>query len=131
MAELALGARDLEPSGVDSEDVLHGAGFRQVAELSAGPVCVDVIDCIGGELGGFQAAVHRSGSPAALLVGSSDMPAVGGDAVTEQLGVDARAPAAGDLLRFEDQDASAFGQDETITVAVEGAAGACRIVVAG
>ena len=131
VAELALGAGDLEPLGVGAEDLLHGAGLGQVAERGAGAVGVDVVDGIGGELGVVEAELHGAGGAAAFLVGGGDVRAVGRHAVAEQLGVDPRPAAAGDLFGLEDQDAGPFGQDEAVAVAVERAAGAGRVVVAG
>ena len=41
------------------------------------------------------------------------------------------APCAGQVQPFEDDDARAFAHDETVPVGIEGAAGACRVLVAG
>ena len=83
VAELALGAGDLEPTGVGAEDLLHGAGLGQVAEHGAGAVGVDVVDGVGGEPGVVQAALHGADGAAAFLVGGGDVPAVGRHAVAQ------------------------------------------------
>ena len=124
MAELALGARDLELAGVAAEDLLHGSGLGQVAQWGAGAVGVDVVHGLGREPGVFEARVHRADGPAPFFVGRGDMPAVGRHAVAYELGVDLGAAAAGELFGLKDQDARAFGQDEPVAVTIEWPAGA-------
>ena len=80
MAELALGAGDLEPVGMGPEDLLHGEGLGQVAERGAGAVGVDVIDGIRGEPASSRqrfiarAAPRPSSSGAVMCQPSADMP---------------------------------------------------------
>ena len=64
------------------------------------------------------------------LSGCGDVAAVGAHAVAEHFGVDVGAAGLGVLQFLEHEHAGPFAQDEAVAVAVEGAAGARRVVVA-
>ena len=74
---------------------------------------------------------HRALGAFAVDAGRDDVVGVRAGAVAGELGEDAGAAALGVLQRFEDEDAGALGADEAVAVAVEGAAGLRRVVVAG
>ena len=73
-----------------------------------------------------------SGADAALPAGcgQGDVAGVGGRAVADDLGEDARAAPAGVLELLQDEDAGALGDDEAVTTLVERPARAFGIVVA-
>ena len=131
VAELALGARNLELLGVPAEDRFHRLGFGEIAQLGAGSVRVDVADRVGIATAVDQAHAHGSRRASAFLVGSGDVGAVGGHAVAENLGVNTSAASERDVFLFENQDAGSFGQDEAVAFFIERPAGALGFVVAG
>ena len=56
---------------------------------------------------------------------------IGAHAVADNFSEDVGVAAAGMFVLFEDDDAGAFADDETIALLVPGAAGLMRLVVAG
>src|SRR5438132_131773 len=59
-----------------------------------------------------------------------DVPGVAGDAAAHHLGEDAGAPSPGVFLRLHHDSAGALAEDEAVAVAIEGARGPRRLVVA-
>ena len=115
-------------SGI-AEQPLDGAELDLVAHGRRGAVRVDVVDLAGVDAGALQGGPHAPERAVAILGRGSDVIGVAGEAVADDLTVDACAACLGVLERLEHDDAGAFTHDEAIAVLVVGTRGLGGLVV--
>ncbi len=89
---------------------------------------VEIVDLVGIDAGAAQRLDHAAAR--AVHVGRSHMVSVGAHPEADKLGVDARAALPGTLIVLKHQHAGTLAHHEAVAVAVPGAAGGGRIVVA-
>ena len=113
-----------------AEYIANRARLDRVVQRGTGAVRADVVDVLRLQAGVAQRSPHRPRRALALRVRRGDVKGVCSAPAAEHLGVDPRAPRARLFERFEDADDRALAEDEAVAVAVEGARGARRLVVA-
>ena len=116
--------------GVFAQSDLDHPGLDLVTQRCRSSVGIDVIDFVGLYLRPLPIAAVMARawmSPAGF--GSADVVGVGAHAVAADLGVDPGAARTGPLHLLKNQDSRALAHDEAVAVAVEGTAGAFRLVV--
>mmetsp|Transcript_111172 Transcript_111172/g.354165 ORF Transcript_111172/g.354165 Transcript_111172/m.354165 type:complete len:435 (-) Transcript_111172:475-1779(-) len=130
MAGERLGGADEGHVAELCEDALHGTQLLHIANRSGGSVRVDIVDLLlAAELFGHgQRQLHAA--LAAEAGRGDDVIAVRIGRVAHQLSVDPRTAGLGVLKLLEDDHAAAAGDDEAITILVEGPGGLLGGVVA-
>src|SRR5262249_36052521 len=113
-----------------AEEALHGGGFNDVANGSGCAMRVNVADIVWRKAGVFEGGADDAKSTGTILDAPRDVVRIAGHAVADNLSNDRRVTFCGVLERFENQDARAFADDETIAVGVERPAGSGRLIVA-
>ena len=112
-------ASDLEPAPWLPKADQMASALALVAERRRGPVGVDQVDLVGRHAAALEGHLHRPGRPDAGVDRLDHVPAVGGRAVADDLGVDLRAARLGQLEVLEEQRAGALAQDEPVAGPVE------------
>ncbi len=128
VADEALGVVD-RGVGAIGENAAEGFAFLDVAEWRGGGVGVDEMDFARGEAGAGDGGADALGL--ARGVGEDVVGGVGVDVVTSDLAVDFRAAGEGGFEAFEGVERAAFGDDDTVAIAIEGTAGFFRVGVGG
>ena len=90
---------------------------------------IKVIHLVGVDLRIAQSVDH--GAAWAIPIRGGHVTGIGTAAIAYQFGINARATGLGELVFFKHHHPCAFAQHKTITVAVPGARGALRVVIAG
>ena len=109
----------MSPAGI-ADQALDGLELDLVAERRRGAVGVDVVDIAGRDAGAAHAPPHATERAIAILGRRRDVVGVAGQAVADQLGVDAGAAALGVIVFFQHHGASALAHHEAVAVAVIG-----------
>ena len=104
-------------------------GFDAVVDAGAGAVRVDVVDFFRGDAGVFEGVLHAADGAATVRVNVGDAVSVGGSAVPGDFAVHFRAAFFRVFEFFENKDAGAFAEDETVASFVERARRFFRLVV--
>jgi len=120
VAEGAFGGGDGDFFGGGAEDGFDGFGFGEIAEFGGGAVGVDVADLLGVDAGFLDGFVHGGGGAGTVFIGGGNVASVAGGADADEFGVDASAAGFGVFVFFEDDNACAFGHDETVAIFFEG-----------
>ena len=121
MAGHGLGGGDVGLVCEVSESHLAGHCFRNVVEVGAGAVGVDVEVVLGRVEAGFLKGVaDGTGLGAGVRAGSGGVVGVAGVAVPHNLAVDGGASVKGVVQGLQDKDGGAVSHHEALPVGVEG-----------
>src|ERR1700722_6792352 len=115
---------------VVAKDPFEGARFEYVADGGGSAVGVYVADVFGLELGVLDGGAHDAVGTVAVGGGLRDVVGVAGHAVADNFGEDGGVAFLRVLEGFEDEDAGAFADHETVAAGSERAGGVSGIVVA-
>jgi len=128
VADVAFGVIDERVVGT-AEDAAEGVALLDVAAGGGGGVGADNVDLLGIDAGAIEGHGHATG----LLhgIGKHKIAGVAVHGVAGQFAVDFGATTGGIGVALEDVEAAAFGDDDAVAVAVEGAAGERGIFVGG
>src|SRR5205823_7222071 len=103
--------------------------LTDVAETGGSGVGVDVIDIAGRDLSVIERQLHGARGAAAVFRRRGHVVGVSRKSVAGQLTIDLRAALLGVFELFDNGNARALANDETVTVAIERARRALRLVV--
>src|SRR5580692_8618469 len=115
---------------VVAKNPFEGARFDYIPDRGGGAVRVDVADVFRLELGVLDGGAHDAVCAVAVGGGLRDVVGVAGHAVADDFGEDGGVAFLRVLQGFEDEDAGAFTNYETVAAGVERAAGVSGIVIA-
>src|SRR3989339_2036153 len=113
-----------------AKDALYGPCLRDIIELGACSVRIDIIDFVGRDAGILDRHFHRFRAAGAIFAGGGYMVAVIGSAVSEHFGINFRAAFFSVFVFLKNQYPRAFGKHKAVTVFIERPRSSCWLVVA-
>src|SRR5579871_1397572 len=112
-----------------TESAMYRGGLGPIAERSGGGVRIDVLHLRGIEAR-IEQRIHHGAARAIPVIGRRrDVEGIAAHAEAEELGIDLRTARPRLIVVLEHHRAGAVTHDETVAVAVPGAARPLRIIV--
>src|SRR6266436_6441555 len=130
MAGHRFGGTDRNLVRVVAKNFFDRLGFTDIAKTERSGVGVDVVDVVRRNLRVIERQLHGPRGASAVFRRRGHVVGVGGKSVAGELTIDLRAAFLPVFELFDNGNARAFADDETVTVAIEWARRALRFVVA-
>src|SRR5580700_3285461 len=130
MAGHGLGGTDGNVFGAFAEDALEGAGFDDIAERRRSAMRVHIANIFGLELGVFDGGAHDAKRTIAIFCRLRNVKSIAGHSVSDDFSKDVGTALLCVFERFQNYDAGAFADDETVALRIKRAAGVRGIVIA-
>src|SRR6266436_3148378 len=130
MAGHRFGGTDRNLVRVVAKNFFDRLGFTDIAKTGRSGVGVDVVDVVRRNLRVIERQLHGPRGASAVFRRRGHVVGVGGKSITGELTIDLRAALLRVFELFDNGNARAFADDETVAVPIERARRALRFVVA-
>ena len=121
--------RQLLVDGALAEQAFHRGGLNHIADWCGSSVRVHVADIVWRKLRVFQRRAHHAESAVAIFHRLRDVIRVAGHSVANNFRQDRSVALCRMFQRFQNHNARAFSDNESVAVRIEGAARRCRIII--